>query len=142
MKPSGPPVLPGLFAVDVSPLQPRLPELDISVVTQIVEDDDPREGTIAERALRFHTRNPGVYAYAVRISRYTKARGVNHYGIGAIWEIMRFKYLETHGDIYKLNNNYRAWYARRIMALEADLAEFFSIRDCPNDAEYFEREAR
>ncbi len=115
--------------------------LDPIDVQQIVEDtDDPREGTITERAERFHRRNPSVYTFAVSVSRYTKSKGVQHYGIGAVWEIMRFKYLETHGDIYKLNNNYRAWYARRIMQNEPDLANFFTTRACPNDAEYRTRE--
>lgn len=114
--------------------QPGL--FDLGDVVPIVDGDDPRRGTIGEQAARFHDRNPGVYAFAVRLARFTKARGLAHYGIGAIWEVMRFKYLETHGDIYKLNNNYRAWYARQIMASEADLAGFFSVRDCPHDEEY------
>lgn len=110
---------------------------DYDVPPQLhADDDDPRSGTLAERAERFHERNPGVYRYAVRLCRYLRARGIAHYGIGAIWEVMRFKYLETHGDVYKLNNNYRAWYARRIMEFEADLAGFFTVRECPHDSEY------
>ena len=110
--------------------------MDAAELPQIVDDDDPRLGTITDRAERFHARNPHVYRFAVSICRYTKRRGIAHYGIGAVWEVMRFKYLETHGDIYKLNNNFRAWYARRIMATEADLDDFFVTRDCPNDEEY------
>jgi len=111
--------------------------MEAADVPQIVEDDDdPRDGSIADRAERFHRLNPAVYRYAVTVSRYTKRRGLTHYGIGAVWEIMRFKYLETHGDIYKLNNNYRAWYARQIMAREPDLVGFFVTRDCPNDPDY------
>lgn len=108
----------------------------------IEEDDDARLGTVAERAERFHARNPTVYDYAVSVCRYLLGRRVQHYGIGAVWEIMRFKYLETHGDLYKLNNNHRAWYARRIMEREPDLVGFFTIRDCPNDPDYHLREAR
>lgn len=111
-------------------------QVDPVDVPQILDDDEFDKGTIGERAERFHARNPAVYAFAVSISRYTRRRGVPHYGIGAVWEIMRFKYLETHGDVYKLNNNYRAWYARRIMATEADLRGFFTVRHCPNEAEY------
>jgi hypothetical protein len=113
-------------------------------VPPIADDDDdgPRAGSLTARAERFHRRNPAVYQYAVDVCRYMRRRRVEHYGIGAVWEIMRFKYLETHGDLYKLNNNYRAWYARRIMALEPDLAGFFSTRDCPHDPEYHAREVR
>lgn len=100
-------------------------------------DDDPRTGTIGERAARFHARNPQVYRFAVRVARFMQARGLTHYGIGAVWEIMRFKYLETTGDIYRLNNNHRAFYARLIMASEPDLAGFFVVRESPHDPEYF-----
>jgi len=119
-------------------------DLTLDDVVQVVEDDDdnPRTGTIADRAERFHRRNPNVYRFAVRVARYMKSRGLRQYGIGAVWEVMRFKYLESFGDVYKLNNNYRAWYARRIMRLEPDLADFFRTRDCPHDAEYTTREVR
>ena len=102
-------------------------------------DDDPRSGSIAERAERFHQRNPAVYRFAVDICRYMRRRRIEHYGIKAVWEVMRFKYLETHGDIYKLNNNYTAWYARLIMTQEPDLVGFFQTRDCPNDPDYHTR---
>jgi hypothetical protein len=110
------------------------------IITDPAGDDDPRGGTLAERAARFHAQNPAVYRFAVSISRYVKRSGVEHYGIGAIWEVMRFKYLETHGDLYKLNNNHRAWYARLIMAQEPDLAGFFSTRETAHDDTYQTRE--
>jgi len=116
--------------------------VDVPAILTTPDDDDPREGSIAERAERFHYRNPSVYGFAVDVCRYMKRRRVLHYGIGAVWEIMRFKYLETHGDIYKLNNNYRAWYARLIMSQEPDLVGFFQIRDCPNDQDYYTRPVR
>jgi hypothetical protein len=114
-------------------------ELDLEDQQQVVppEKTDPRDGTITERALRFHARNPHVYRFAVRVCRYMKARGLKHYGTKAVWEVMRFKYLETTGDIYKLNNNYTAFYSRLIMAQEADLAGFFETRESPHDPEYF-----
>jgi len=118
-------------------LDAEVPPLDISP-----DDDDPRTGSIAERAERFHARNPAVYLFARDVCRYLKRRRVEHYGMKAVWEIMRFKYLETHGDLYKLNNNYTAWYARRLMEQEPDLAGFFSTRECPNDPEYHARAAR
>lgn len=111
---------------------------------QIVEpeQDDPRGGSIVERAQRFHDRNPTVYRFAVRVCRYMKARGIDHYGMKAVWEVMRFKYLETTGDIYKLNNNYTAFYARLIMANEPDLSGFFETRTSPHDDSYRDREVR
>lgn len=115
-------------------------QVAVPAANVIEDEDDPRSGTLVERAERFHQRNPAVYHYAVSICRWARARGIRHYGIGAVWEIMRFKYLETYGDIYKLNNNHRAFYARLVMAQEPDLAGFFQTRDCPHDPEYYERE--
>lgn len=65
---------------------------------------------------------------AVTIAREVKARGVRRYGMQAVWEVMRFRYLETTGDVFKLNNNYCAVYARWIMARESGLAGFFETR--------------
>lgn len=79
-------------------------------------------------AARFHEANPHIYVACVKIARGFKARGYQRYGIGAIWEILRFKALETTGHPYKLNNNLRAYYARTIMASEPDLDGFFSTR--------------
>lgn len=120
------------------------PTVDVRDVPQVVEDTDAevREGTIAERAERFHRRNPAVYRFAVSVCRFMQERRIQHYGMKAVWEVMRFKYLETHGDIYKLNNNYTAFYARLIMAQEPDLADFFTTRDCPNDTDYHTRPVR
>src|SRR5699024_5376234 len=118
-----------LTAEEAAPLVPAPP-------------DDPREGTLAVRAARFHARNPQVYGFAGRVARFMKARGLAHYGIGAVWEVMRFKYLESTGDIYKLNNSYRAWYARQIMRRELDLVGFFAIRQSPHDPDYFAHEVR
>jgi hypothetical protein len=118
-------------------------ELDESDTTPLIDpENDPRVGSIAERAERFHQRNPHVYRFAVKIARFMKARGLRRYGIGAVFEIMRFKILETTGDIYKLNNNHRAFYARLIMGQEQDLGGFFSIRESPHDSDYYERRAR
>lgn len=83
----------------------------------------------ADVARRFHEQNPHVYKMAVDLARYMKRRGLNHYGIAAVWEVLRFKYFETTGDEFKLNNNYRAFYARLIAAQEPDLAGFFQLRE-------------
>ena len=83
---------------------------------------------IEAAALAFHRQHPGVYAELVRIARQLKAAGHKRYGIGALFEVVRFhRALATTGD-FKLNNNYRAIYARVIMAKNTDLAGFFETR--------------
>jgi hypothetical protein len=115
---------------------------DAADLIPLAEDPDPRAGTLIERAERFHALNPQVYRMACRVLRYMRDRGLPRFGIGAAWEILRFRYLETTGDVYKLNNNYRAFYARRILEREPDLAGFLTTRDCPHDSEYRTRPAR
>jgi len=57
-------------------------------------------------------------------------RGVSHYGIGAIWESIRFDWtLRGYpADDFKANNNHRSRLARKIMAEHPELAGFFETR--------------
>ena len=78
---------------------------------------------------KFHRENPAVYAELVKISRSLKERGREHYGIGALFEVIRFhRAIQTNDPDFKLNNNYRALYARMIMDQEPDLSDFFATR--------------
>lgn len=90
----------------------------------------PSGTTIAEAFLDFHNANPGVYKHLVRLARRARQRGANKIGIGMLFEVLRWqRILETGGDVFKLNNNYRALYARLIMERESDLAGMFEIRE-------------
>jgi len=105
-----------------------------------VLDEPPTDG-IDEAFRRFHRDNPAVYHELVSLARSLKKRGWTHYGIGALFEVVRFhKALETTDPEYKLNNNHRALYARLIMDECFDLADFFEIRvrttDRPLSGEY------
>jgi hypothetical protein len=100
------------------------------------------ELTLAERAARFHAENPHVLRLVVTLARRVVDRGRGHGSINMIFETLRWHYLETHGDVYRLNNSYRAWYAREAMRVDPRLAGFFSTREGPHDAEYADREVR
>lgn len=84
------------------------------------------------RALEFHVANPHVYEALVRYARQARNAGVDRVGIELLWNRMRWDWmLETeteHDHDYKLNQNYKAWYARRIMELEPDLGGIFETR--------------
>ncbi len=85
---------------------------------------------IEAAALEFHRQNPHVYIELRDLARRLLAKGRTHYGIGALFEVARFhRALETSEPAYKLNNNYRAIYARMLMENEPDLAGFFDIRE-------------
>ena len=89
--------------------------------------------TIAEAFLAFHNANPHVYAQLVALARKARQRGATALGIGMLFEVVRWHaLLETTDEgqaPFKLNNNYRALFARRIMAEESDLAGIFETRE-------------
>jgi hypothetical protein len=87
------------------------------------------ETLIRDAFRRFHSENPHVYRQLVRMARDGKAAGATKLGIGMLFEVLRWRHtLRTGGDDFKLNNNYRSYYARLIMENEPDLFGIFEIR--------------
>lgn len=86
--------------------------------------------TLSERKFRqFHAKNPKVYTNLVRLAREARANGKRKVGIELLWNVMRWEmWLQTSDEDFKLNNNYKAFYARLIMGNEADLIGIFNLR--------------
>ena len=84
----------------------------------------------AEKFEQFHQDNPQVYATLCRLAREWIARtGRQKVGIGALTERCRWEIaLATSDPEFKINNNFRAYYARLLMAREPDLADLFELR--------------
>ena len=79
--------------------------------------------------LEFHAENPDVYRELRTLAHSLKAAGRSHYGIKALYEVVRFhRALQTTDDHFKLNNNFTALYARMLMEQEPDLVGFFELR--------------
>ncbi len=89
-----------------------------------------RPPTIAQRFEQFHQANPAVYAALVRLAReWVRNTGRRKIGVSALFERLRWEIaLSTTDPDFKVNNDYRAFYARRIMAQEPDLADVFETR--------------
>lgn len=119
--------------------RPLLDMIDNQDVKPIVEVEYAREDNTLDRWAKFHLANPHVYRLIVKMAREMRQRGIQHYGIAAIFEVIRYVGVTTHGDRYKLNNSHRAYYARLVMNLEPDLAGFFETRSTPHDAEFHAR---
>jgi hypothetical protein len=87
--------------------------------------------TEAESAFqKFHEENPTVYKKLVGMTHDLKARGHRKIGMQMLFEVLRWRsMLQTHGDPYKLNNNYCSRYARLIMANEEGLEDMFELRE-------------
>jgi hypothetical protein len=91
-----------------------------------------RRGTIQAEFEQFHNLNPWVYRALVSIAKDLVDRGHTRIGIGMLFEVLRWHYVRATTDPvsdFKLNNNYRSRYARRIMDHEPGLAGVFEVRE-------------
>lgn len=78
---------------------------------------------------RFDALNPEVYDTLVDLAYEAKESGTSKIGIGLIWEVMRWRMMiATRGDDFKLNNNFRSRYVRRLIEEHPDLESMFNLR--------------
>lgn len=80
----------------------------------------------------FHAKYPDVYAQLVRLARQWRNAGHAKLGIATLYERLRWEWHVggmQDNDGYKLNNNYKALYARKIMAENPDLNGLFNLRE-------------
>ena len=78
----------------------------------------------------FHAAHPEVYREFRRACEQLLAAGVEHYGAGAIFEVLRFHSAinRARDGGFKLNNNFRSRYARLLMTEDPRFREFFETR--------------
>jgi hypothetical protein len=78
----------------------------------------------------FKEANPWVIERLTQMCYALYNNGHNHYGIGALVEVLRFQHSCTYdpNSDFKFNNNYRAFMAREIMQNNPMLEGFFSTR--------------
>lgn len=108
------------------PLQPTLFE----PLPAIVAPNYRKADTIAQRFEAFHAANPVVYRELRTMALNIKRQGTRRYGIAGLFEVLRYRYsLQTGGDSFKLNNDFRALYARLLMDSEPELVDFFETRE-------------
>lgn len=85
--------------------------------------------SIEQRFARFHADNPHVYLELRRLALDLVRRGHQRIGIGMLTEVLRWSAMTTRGDdAYKINNDYRALYARLLADNEPALADVFEFR--------------
>lgn len=80
----------------------------------------------------FHGKNPQVYTTLVKLAREWKARRHNKLSIELLVNVFRWNmYMQTNdpNSDFKINNNYKSRYARKIMLENADLEGIFNIRE-------------
>jgi len=77
----------------------------------------------------FHAENPHVYAELRAGALRLHHAGWKHFGIARLYEGLRYqRALETTAKDWKLDNNFRALYARLLMEQEPELEGFFELR--------------
>lgn len=88
------------------------------------------DATMADKFVRFHEDNPHVYMTLRRLAREWVSRtGRRKLGIGALFERARWDIaIATNDPEFRLNNNFRAFYARLLMRQEPDLDGLFELR--------------
>lgn len=98
---------------------------------QLLLDGPTRADEIETAARRFDQAHPTVYHALVELAREERHAGVERGSIAALFEIVRRDHRMATGgrDDYALNNTFRAYYARRIMANCRDLDGFFETRE-------------
>ena len=85
--------------------------------------------------MEFHEANPEVYQELRKLSLDLVDHGRERYGIGGLFEVLRWhramRTTDDEQEDFKLNNNYRALYARLLMLVEPRLRGFFETRVSP-----------
>ncbi len=83
---------------------------------------------LERRFWRYHEDNLHVYEMFKRFT-FEATRIKDHYSARAIFHRMRwFTEIETHGDIFKINNNYSPYYARMFVKDFPQHKGFFRTR--------------
>jgi hypothetical protein len=107
-------------------------------IGQSVYDDAPEvdRRSLQAKFEEFDKNNPHVYAELVKLAKRARARGVERLGIKMLWEVLRWQLqVETYhpgADKFRLNNNYHALFARKLMDEYPELRGLFETRESPS----------
>lgn len=96
---------------------------------EVIFTDTPQ--SLEDKFLQFHADHPEVYVHLERLAREWVSWGHARLGIATLFEKLRWEWHVSglsDRDGYKLNNNYRAFYARKLMLENPDLDGLFETR--------------
>lgn len=101
----------------------------LSPIVKPEKDGSSETSSLERQFLRFDELNPHVNDMIVKIAFELKRRGFKRAGMKMIFERLRWLWaMQTQGEDYKLNNNYTAFYARKVMREHQELEGFFKTR--------------
>ena len=78
---------------------------------------------------KYDSENPEIWRMFIEFTKEAKQKGFNNYSAKGIFEIIRWHTGVNGNDLFKLNNNYHADYARKAMELYPEFKGFFKIRE-------------
>jgi hypothetical protein len=82
----------------------------------------------------YHAENPQVYRKLLEFAWQAKRSGARRIGIGMLYERLRwYTSVEAKHDPFKVNNNFRSFYARKMMADYPELDGLFELRSSVAD---------
>jgi len=88
---------------------------------------------IGQRAKKFDAENPEFYKLFTKYALQIQSRGHKKFSAYAIFERIRWHTaIETTDPDFKLNNSYRPYYARKLMAFDVRFWDFFNVRGARN----------
>lgn len=91
-----------------------------------------RQEEIDRQAAEFSAKHPIVSRLFVQFTFEAIERGFANYSVNAIFERIRWETDQADSDgrsTFKLNNNYRSWFARRFMQRYPQYNGFFRTRE-------------
>lgn len=78
---------------------------------------------------KYNEQNPVIWDLFVRFAYQAKHKGFSRYSAKGIFELIRWHTAANSNDRFKINNNYHADYARRLMNLYPEFKGFFETRN-------------
>jgi len=89
--------------------------------------------SLQTRFEEFDRDNPEVYLELLKLARKARRNDMERISIKMLYEVVRWhRLLETTDKVYKLNNNYHALYARKLMKEHSELRGIFETRESPH----------
>ncbi|MEU7158520.1 hypothetical protein [Streptomyces chrestomyceticus] len=85
--------------------------------------------SIQDRFESFHQLNPWILDQLETLTLDCVNQGIKRVGIGMLFEVLRWQYgRATRGEPWKLNNDYRSRYVRKLIDLHPEWSPLFELR--------------
>lgn len=82
-----------------------------------------------EKAREFDNEHPEIWVQFVKVAKTAKAKGFKTWSADAIFQIIRWESDVTKFEEYKVNNNYRKYYAKKLVTTFPEFEGFFKFRN-------------